>query len=113
MGDDYKSREISTDLLNTENHGQLEVKAKVDTLGMATITFGNSFTLRINEFNTDELRSILYEVSRSLAGRRVLQPHAEILDRLDKEAGKWNIAGDGELNEVPATIFFDSNKETR
>ncbi len=99
MGDDYKSREISTDLLNTENHGQLEVKTEVDTLGMATITFGNSFTLRMNEFNIDELRSILFDASRSIA--------------LGSEVGKWNLPGDGELNEVPATLFFSSSKATQ
>ena len=100
MGD-YASQEISTDLLNTENHGQLEVKAEVDTLGMATITFGNSFTLRANEFNIDELRSILFEASRALALVQCGQ------------VGKWNLPDDGELNEVPATLFFSSSKATQ
>jgi hypothetical protein len=66
----YQSKIISTDQLNTENHGQLSVEVEVDTLEMATIRFGNSFTLRINEFNIDELRSILFDASRTLAIQR-------------------------------------------
>ena len=68
--DEYTSRKISDDTLDTENHGALQVEVEVDSLGMATIRFGNSFTLRINEFNIDELRSILYDVSRRAAIQR-------------------------------------------
>ncbi len=60
----YKTLFTTTDTLSTENHGTLQIEVEADSLGMATIRFGNSFTLRINEFNIDELRSILYDVSR-------------------------------------------------
>jgi hypothetical protein len=67
----YKTKIISNDQLNTESHRTLRVEVELDTLGMATIRFGNSFTLRINEFNVDELRSILFDASRQLALQRV------------------------------------------
>jgi len=74
----FQSKIISTDQLNTENHGQLTVEVEIDTLEMATIRFGNSFTLRINEFNIDELRSILFDASRQLALQRVNSGFVEL-----------------------------------
>jgi len=90
----YTSRKISADVLNTENHGTLQVEVEVDSLEMATIRFGNSFTLRINEFNIDELRSILFDASRALAIQRALKVapsfnsgvgQDEALDAIDDE----------------------------
>ncbi len=69
----YKTLFTTTDTLNTENHGALQIEVEADSLGMATIRFGNSFTLRINEFNIDELRSILYDVSRRAAIQRTAE----------------------------------------
>jgi hypothetical protein len=74
----FQSKIISTDQLNTENHGQLTVEVEIDTLEMATIRFGNSFTLRINEFNIDELRSILFDASRQVALQRVNSGFVEL-----------------------------------
>ena len=37
---------------------------------MLTITFGNSFTLRVNEDSVDLLRDMLYDVSRRMAIQR-------------------------------------------
>ena len=90
----YTSQILSTDVLNTENHGALQVEVEVDTLEMATIRFGNSFTLRINEFNIDELRSILFDASRELAIQRskrdnpsmhISNGQNEALDAIDDE----------------------------
>ena len=90
----YTSRKISADVLNTENHGTLQVEVEVDSLEMATIRFGNSFTLRINEFNIDELRSILFDASRELAIQRskrdnpsmhISNGQDEALDAIDDE----------------------------
>ncbi len=67
---EYQTKITADESLNTENHGTLQVVVAVDTLEMATISFGNSFTLRINEFNIDELRSILFDASRELAIQR-------------------------------------------
>ena len=106
----FKSKIISTDHLNTENHGQLKVEAEIDTLEMATIRFGNSFTLRINEFNIDELRSILFDASRQLALQRVNSGFVELessndqneaLDTIDDENDEgidaWQ---DGNLDSI-------------
>ena len=66
----YEKRTLPFDAITTENHGTLGLEIEVDSLGMATIRFGNSFTLRINEFNVDELRNIFHDVSRELALER-------------------------------------------
>ena len=63
---EYKVTHMSVDNLGSENHGRIDVEVKTDTLGFATISFGSSFTLRLNEFNVDELRSLLYDASRQL-----------------------------------------------
>tara|TARA_Y100000310_G_scaffold340986_1_gene438635 strand:+ start:336 stop:698 length:363 start_codon:yes stop_codon:yes gene_type:complete len=90
----YEARQISSEQISTENHGSLTVEVEVDTLEMATIRFGNSFTLRINEFNVDELRSILFDASRALAIQRSLRDNPsmhisngqdEALDAIDDE----------------------------
>ena len=90
----YKTKIISNDQLNTESHRTLRVEVELDTLGMATIRFGNSFTLRINEFNVDELRSILFDASRALAIQRskrdnpsmhISNGQNEALDAIDDE----------------------------
>ena len=91
----YKARQISSEQISTENHGSLTVEVEVDTLEMATIRFGNSFTLRINEFNIDELRSILFDASREMALQARSKDHPngwsnvnsqnEALDAIDDE----------------------------
>jgi len=106
----FQSKIISSDQLNTENHGQLTVEVEIDTLEMATIRFGNSFTLRINEFNIDELRSILFDASRQVALQRVNSGFVELdssndqneaLDTIDDENDEgidaWQ---DGNLDSI-------------
>jgi hypothetical protein len=106
----FQSKIISTDQLNTENHGSLTVEVEIDTLEMATIRFGNSFTLRINEFNIDELRSILFDASRTLAIQRskrdnpsmhISNGQDEALDAIDDENAEgidaWK---DGNLDSI-------------
>ncbi len=66
----YETLFTTTDTVDTENHGRLQIEVEADSLGMATICFGKSFTLRMNEGNIDELRSILYDVSRRLQFRQ-------------------------------------------
>jgi len=53
------------DLNNLASNGEtVDIDVEGDT---ALITFGASFTLRLDEENIDILRSQLYEASRSLA----------------------------------------------
>ena len=97
----FQSKVISTDQLNTENHGQLSVEVEVDTLDMATIRFGNSFTLRINEFNIDELRSILFDASRHLAIQRSKRdnPNMHISNGKDEELDRIADKIDDKIDE--------------
>jgi hypothetical protein len=92
--DNYTICSTSRDILNTENHNELLVAVDVDSLDMVTIRFGNSFTLRINKFNVDELRSILFAASHTLAiqkSRRdnpsmyISNGQNEALDAIDDE----------------------------
>jgi hypothetical protein len=82
----YKARQISSEQISTENHGSLTVEVEVDTLEMATIRFGNSFTLRINEFNIDELRSILFDASREITLQALSKNRDELCAKLRNEA---------------------------
>ena len=64
--------------LKTENHGELHIDCELDTLDMLTITFGNSFTLRVDEDSVDLLREMLYDVSRRMARQRANRDEAII-----------------------------------
>ena len=66
----YAQEHVGEIDLETENHGQLHVDCELDTLDMLTITFGNSFTLRVNEDSVDLIREMLYDVSRRMAIQR-------------------------------------------
>ena len=66
----YKQEHVGAIFLKTENHGELHIDAELDTLDMLTITFGNSFTLRVDEDSVDHLREMLYDVSRRMAIQR-------------------------------------------
>ena len=58
--------------VNDESNGRgpLNIGVGVDSLGMCTITFGTSYSLRIPEADVDKLRDILYDASRALAVKR-------------------------------------------
>jgi len=50
-----------------QDEGNLyQVEVDAPSHGAATIHFGSSFTLRLDEDNVDKLRDLLYEVSRDL-----------------------------------------------
>ena len=49
---------------------KLGITVAVDTLGMCTISFGTSYSIRIPEDDVDALRDVLYEASRQLADQR-------------------------------------------
>ena len=48
----------------------LNIGVGVDSLGMCTITFGTSYSLRIPEADVDKLRDILYDASRTMNVQR-------------------------------------------
>ena len=66
----YAQEHVGEIDLQTENHDELHIDAELDTLNMLTITFGNSFTLRVDENAVDLLREMLYDVSRRMAIQR-------------------------------------------
>ena len=66
----YAQKHVGEIDLKTENHGELHIDAELDTLDMLTITFGNSFTLRVDEDSVDHLREMLYDISRRMAIQR-------------------------------------------
>ena len=66
----YAQEHVGEIDLQTENHDELHIDAELDSLDMLTITFGNSFTLRVNEDSVDLLREMLYDVSRRMAIQR-------------------------------------------
>ena len=55
------------------------ITVKVDTLEKATIRFGNSYTLRINEEDVDELRRLLHDASIALMHHRVAQKNNSVV----------------------------------
>ena len=54
----------------SSGRGPLNVGVGVDSLGMCTITFGTSYSLRIPEADVDKLRDILYDASRKMSVQR-------------------------------------------
>ena len=50
----------------SSGRGKLSIQVGVDTLGMCTISFGSSYSIRIPEDDVDALRDILYDASRKL-----------------------------------------------
>ena len=66
----YAQEHVGEIDLKTENHDELHIDAELDSLDMLTITFGHSFTLRMDEDAVDLLREMLYDVSRRMAIQR-------------------------------------------
>ena len=49
---------------------KLGITVAVDTLGMCTISFGTSYSIRIPEDDVDALRDVLYSASAKLMAQR-------------------------------------------
>ena len=52
---------------------KLSITVAVDTLGMCTISFGSSYSIRIPEDDVDALRDVLHSASRAQMVHRVNQ----------------------------------------
>ncbi len=70
--EEYKERTIGSIGVDDEGSwGQKTgITVKVDTLDKATIRFGSSYTLRINEEDVDALRALLATASVALMNQR-------------------------------------------
>ena len=56
---------------NESTHGKkLAITVATDTLGMCTISFGTSYSIRIPEDDVDALRDVLYSASTNLMAQR-------------------------------------------
>ena len=53
------------------------ITVKIDTLEKATIRFGNSYTLRINEEDVDALRELLNTASVQLMNQRYINSQTQ------------------------------------
>jgi len=70
----YNNNIIQTLGVDDEStYGKLSITIAVDTLGMCTITFGNSYSIRIPEDDVDALRGVLHSASRAQMVHRVNQ----------------------------------------
>jgi hypothetical protein len=56
----YVNKQLGSTNIDTES-GSYPVDIKVDTLGYTTITFGSSFTLRLDYNNVEALEDLLSE----------------------------------------------------
>ena len=72
--------------VNDESNGRgpLNIGVGVDSLGMCTITFGTSYSLRIPEADVDKLRDILYDASRTMNVQRYDREMEEAMERVAK-----------------------------
>lgn len=61
----------------SNGRGKLSIQVGVDTLGMCTISFGSSYSIRIPEDDVDALRDILYDAGRKLMIQRVNKEYDE------------------------------------
>jgi hypothetical protein len=66
----------------SNGRGPLNIGVGVDSLGMCTITFGTSYSLRIPEADVDKLRDILYDASRKMNVQRYDREVEEAMSKL-------------------------------
>lgn len=78
---EYNHELIGTIGVSTETYTgrKLPISVGVDTHGMCTVSFGTSYSIRINEEDVDALRSILHDASRKLMGIRVEREFTEAM----------------------------------
>jgi len=66
---------------------KLAITVAVDTLGMCTISFGSSYSIRIPEDDVDALRDVLYSASTRLMAQR---NKTEAAEEMAAEADDYN-----------------------
>ena len=66
------------------NGKQLGISVGVDSLGMCTISFGTSYSIRIPEADVDKLRDILYDASRTMNVQRHDREMEAAMERVAK-----------------------------
>lgn len=71
---------------------KMGITVAVDTLGMCTISFGTSFSIRIPEDDVDALRDVLYSASTKLMAQRNAKEELSKVGRREGngEGREWN-----------------------
>ena len=69
---EYKKQHIGNVFIENESTSPrtLPISVHIDTLGAATISIGDTISIRTNEFGLDDLRSILHEASVALMNQK-------------------------------------------
>ena len=85
---------IEYDVIEHDGGSHL-VEAETNTDGTATIRFGTSFTLRLDEHNVDKLRQLLFDVGQGLLVERSVRKDAdsasdEELEAVDDILKSWS-----------------------
>ena len=88
---EYNHRLLGVLGVDDESHGpgKLSIQVGVDTLGMCTISFGTSYSIRIPEDDVDALRDILHQASRELMNDRTAR-ESEAGNRSVKDVDLWD-----------------------
>jgi hypothetical protein len=66
---------------NESTYGKLSITVAVDTLGMCTISFGTSSSIRIPEDDVDSFRDVLSQASKQLMVQRNEAEQFEFVNR--------------------------------
>ena len=74
---------------------KMGITVAVDTLGMCTISFGTSFSIRIPEDDVDALRDVLHTASRQLMVGRVNKDYNEFVARTAEAAKEMAAEAEG------------------
>ena len=69
---------------------KLSITVAVDTLGMCTISFGTSFSIRIPEDDVDALRHVLNTASVMLMNQAYGERNREAAEEMAVEADDYN-----------------------
>ena len=80
---EYNHELVGTIGVSTETYSgrKLPISVGVDTHGMCVVSFGTSYSIRINEDDVDALRRILHDASRMLMQIRVDQEFTDAMTK--------------------------------
>ena len=82
----YSKQHITNIAIENESSSPrtLPISIHIDTLGAATIAFGDSMSIRTNELGIDDLRQALFDASRALMVQR---NEKEALSKIGRREG--------------------------
>jgi len=97
----YSKQHIGNIAIENESSSPrtLPISVHIDTLGAATIAFGDSMSIRTNELGLDDLRQVLFDASRALMVQRVRQRAVEQEKEELSKVGLRTWGGNGEARE--------------